>query len=128
MINKLIRFFDKLEDRVRGFLSPYPIVYAFIAGAAIILFWRGIWGVADTYELSSWSSIVLGALLLLVSGVFVSSFIGNHIIISGIKGEKKIEEKTAEEIASEESVLNKIIRKLDKLEKDIEEIKGKNNR
>ncbi|MEK7477902.1 MAG: hypothetical protein AAB645_00840 [Patescibacteria group bacterium] len=128
MINKLIRFFDNLEDRVRRFLSPYPIVYAFIAGAAIILFWRGIWGVADTYELSSWSSIVLGALLLLVSGVFVSSFIGNHIIISGIKGEKKIEEKTAEEIASEESVLNKIIRKLDKLEKDIEEIKGKNNR
>ena len=125
MLNKLIRFFDKLEDRIRRFLSSYPISYAFITGSAIILFWRGIWELADRLGLSAVASIIAGAVLLLVSGVFVSSFIGNQIIISGIKGEKKIEEKTAEEITSEESTLGQIAQKLDKLDKKIEELAGR---
>ena len=40
-------FFDKLEDVVRGKLSKHSIIYAFIGGSGIILFWRGIWHSAD---------------------------------------------------------------------------------
>jgi hypothetical protein len=37
--------------------------------------------------------------------VFVSNFIGNEIIISGLKGEKKIAEKTEKEVRTEEDRL-----------------------
>ncbi|MFA6898160.1 MAG: hypothetical protein WC250_01990 [Candidatus Paceibacterota bacterium] len=47
MIKKLVRFFDKFEDKNRGLLSRAPIVYAIVGGAAHVLFWRGVWHVAD---------------------------------------------------------------------------------
>ena len=40
-----------------------------------------------------------------MTGVFVSNFIGNEIIISGLKGEKKIAEKTEKEVRGEEDRL-----------------------
>lgn len=33
----ITKFFDRLEDVVRHRLSRYPIIYAFIAGLAIVL-------------------------------------------------------------------------------------------
>jgi hypothetical protein len=44
---KLLRFFDKFEDAVRGALSHWPIVYGFFGGVGIVLFWRGVWHTAD---------------------------------------------------------------------------------
>ena len=116
---------DKLEDHVRGYLSHYPIVYAFIGAVGVAIFWRGVWLSMDmimahatntglalaTIDVSAgvwWDgplSILIGSVMLLMTGVFVSNFIGNEILISGLKGEKKIAEKTEKEVRTEEERL-----------------------
>lgn len=123
----IVRFFDKLEDRIRGFLSHWPILYGMIAGAGIVLFWRGVWHTADmiVYIYANWVpgygvdltntlwwdgplSIVVGTVILLLCGVFVSEFIGKEIIISGLRGEKKLTEKTERELKTEVSAIAEI--------------------
>ncbi len=128
MIKKIVRFFDKLEDRVRRKLSHYPIFYAFIGGVGVVLFWRGVWHIADDINMSSIASLIIATILLLLTGVFVSAFIGNRLIISGLIGEKKLEEKEESEIETEEAqlinlqdTLDRIEKKLDYLEREIEE-------
>ena len=116
---------DKLEDHVRGFLSHYPIIYALVGATGVVIFWRGVWHTADYLMLMAVSgnkgissvdlnlgvwwdgplSIAIGSIVLLMTGVFVSNFIGNEIIISGLKGEKKIAEKTEKEVKTEEDRL-----------------------
>ena len=99
ILKKIFRFFDKLEDNVRGTLSKYPIIYACIGGLSIVLFWRGVWHTADIlmqkggifgvifYEPITvlWTSIIM-----LMSGLFVSFFIGERIVISCLKHDKKV--------------------------------------
>ena len=94
MTGRIVKFFDKLEDRVRGKLSHYPILYAFVGGVGLILFWRGVWHLADTANMSAIISTILGLIILLMTGVFVSSFIGSRLIISGLIGEKKTYRKS----------------------------------
>lgn len=120
----IIRFFDKLEDRVRNRLSRFPILYGFVGGIGVVLFWRGIWHTADNYSFMSGPvSLILGSIILLLSGVFVSAFVGNRIIITGLKGEKKLVEKNEDEINAEESELKKIEHTINKIEHDIDIIK-----
>ncbi len=146
MLKRIIKFFDKLEDKIRGKLSHYPIFYALIGGVGVVLFWRGVWHTADFFtnlifsfqqnssidlgNLPWWDgplSIFLGSVLLLSTGLFVFGFIGNEIIISGLKGGKKLNEKTEEEIETEEvqlknlqNTLNKVAEKISDLEKEVE--------
>jgi low affinity Fe/Cu permease len=114
-MHRILRFFDKLEDKVRGRLSRTPILYAFIGGSGVVIYWRGVWHSMDylmqflaqnpSYPFFSWwdgpLSITLGATILLLTGVFVPSFVGNEIIISGLRGEKKLTEKTEAEVRGE---------------------------
>src|SRR3990167_4943299 len=104
----ILNFFDKLEDRVRAYLSHAPLWYSFIGGVGVVLFWRGIWHTADQLNLGGIASVIIGAVILLVTGVFVSAFIGNRLILSGLSGEKKLEEKTRDEIETEEDQIKKI--------------------
>ena len=143
MLKKIFKFFDKLEDSVRGKLSRWPISYALICGAGVVLFWRGVWHTADfimgkffssvesqSIGLASglwWDgplSLVIGILLLLSTGALVSSFIGNEIIISGLKGEKKIAEKAETEIKEEISDINEIKSKLWSISEQIKALKS----
>lgn len=145
LFKKIYHFGDKLEDKVRGKLSHYPIIYAFFGGAGVIIFWRGIWRVGDFFSeyfhtksftagpnLVPWWDgpicIVLGITILLLVGLFVSSFIGNEIIISGMRGEKKLDEKTEDEIRADliadlkmKTEIKKISEKIEVLEKELEE-------
>lgn len=120
LLKKIYELGDLLEDKVRGKLSHYPIIYAFIGGVGIVVFWRGVWHTMDflmeyftattlniantTTSMSGlpwWDgplSIVIGTALLLMVGLFVNNFIGNEIILSGLRREKKIVEKTEEEV------------------------------
>jgi hypothetical protein len=116
---KVIQYFDKLEDRIRGKLSHYPILYALIGGIGLVLFWRGVWHIADDFELDSIISLIVGTVILLMTGVFVSEFIGNRLIISGLIGEKKLSERAAEEIETEETQLHNLKATLDRVEKQI---------
>lgn len=123
MIKAAIKFFDKLEDKIRKFLSPHPLIYGIIAGTAMILFWRGIWETADIINMHPFLSLAIGLGALMATGVVVSSFVGNSLIISSLKGEKKIEEKTIEEIKQEEEVLKNIYNKLEKIEADVDNLR-----
>src|SRR4051812_31010356 len=122
MIHHVVRYFDKLEDRIRGRLSRYPIVYTLIGGTAIVLFWRGVWITADQlfalmpaeyYWLNGIISIAISTFVLLITGLFVSFFVADKIVLSGIKQEKKLVEKTEEEIHEEASVIHKINSKVE---------------
>ncbi len=123
---KIVVFFDKLEDRIRESLSKRPIIYTLIGGVAIVLFWRGVWLIADSIPfLTGGVSFVLSVIILLLTGLFVSFFIGEEIIISGLKKERKVFEKTESEIETEAEILKEIKIKLEKIEGDLESLKGK---
>lgn len=125
----IFKFFDKLEDRIRSFLSHYPIIYAIIGGVAIVIFWRAVWQVADEFQISAGWSLLASVIVMMATGLFVSFFIGDRILLSGIKHEKKVTEKTEEEIEQEETILVNISRRLERMEKVVEQIKegiGKN--
>lgn len=124
MTHRIFKFFDKLEDRVRSFLSRRPILYATIGGIFIVLFWRGVWQTADMFELNPLISFILSIIILLLTGLFVSFFIGDRLLLSGLKYEKKLTEKTEAEIKTEMDVLNEIRAKIEKMEKDVEIIKN----
>jgi membrane-bound ClpP family serine protease len=122
IIKKIVKFFDKLEDKIRRKLSHYPILYAFIGGTGVVLFWRGIWHTADDINLGSILSIFIGAFILIVIGIFVSEFIGKKLIISGLVGEEKLTEKEESEIETEETQLKSLQNTLNRLEKKLEHI------
>jgi hypothetical protein len=121
----MTNFFDKLEDSIREHLSLHPIRYSIIGGVGVVLFWRGVWETADMlaplHPVLSWFfyapvQVVLSTATLLLTGLMVSTFIGDRIILSGLRHEKKMEEKT-EEIVKEEAVT------LAHLREEIREIK-----
>jgi len=136
LIKKVVKFFDKLEDKIRAKLSHYPIIYALLGGIGVVLFWRGVWHIADEINIGSTASFILGVVILLTTGVFVSAFIGNKLIISGLSGKKKLAEKDVSEIETEleteeeqikniQNILNKVETKVSHLDDDIH--KNKNN-
>ena len=119
-MKKIFHFFDKLEDNILATLSKHNILYAFIGGVAIVLFWRGVWMTADAIPfLTGPISILISVIVLLGTGLFVSFFIGDEIIISGIKKEKRLDEKVASEVKTELDVLNNIQKRLDNIEKEL---------
>ena len=126
MINQIICFFDKLEDRIRISLSHHPIPYAFIGGIGVILFWRGVWETADLF---SWFtaplSIVVGLIILLLTGLLVSFFIGDSIILSGFKREKKLAEKTESEVRSEKDTMQYVVAELRTIDEDLKKLQEK---
>jgi len=124
MIKEIIKFFDRLEIRIKGKLSHYPVLYAFIGGVGIVLFWRGVWHTADDLNLSSILSLIIGFFILLVIGVFVAEFIGNKLIISGLVGEKKLSSKEEGEIETEESQLKNLQNTLSRVEKKLTDLEG----
>lgn len=123
MIRRVIHYFDKLEDKIRTGLARRPVLYTLIGGIAVVLFWRGVWLVADQLHISGIVSLVVSIVVLLVTGLFVSYFIGDNIIISGLRKEKKLIEKTESEIRAEESKFAAMKSKIDHLEDDIHEVK-----
>ena len=142
-MKSLARFFDRFEDRIRRRLSHFPIFYAFLGGIGIVLFWRGVWHTADAFmpyfldSTGAWQpttifelldgpvSILLSIILLLATGLFVSTFIGNEIIISGLRGEKKLDEKTEIEVRTETGAIGEIQAELKKISNRLEAIEKK---
>ena len=140
---RIVRFFDRLEDRIRGWFSHWPILYGFVGGIGVVLFWRGVWHTADwasallmdwrtgqtTVSLSTFPdgplSFVIGAILLLLTGLFVSSFIGNEIIMSGLRGEKKLTERTEQEVRTETGAIAEIRERVRTIDERLEAIEKK---
>lgn len=122
----LVKFFDKLEDVLRARLSHRPILYALIGGVGIVLFWKGVWEMAEYFPgLFGWPSAALGLLLILPTGLFVSFFIGDNIILSGYRNQKKLVERTEEEVMKDVDINEAMKAQLDRVEKELTEIKSK---
>mgnify|MGYP003394710621 FL=1 len=128
---KFFNFFDKLEDKVRAKLSHYPILYTIIGGIAIVVFWRGVWQIVDTLAAKGgiWSillsgpiSVILSVSVLLLTGLFVSFFVGDAILMTGLKKEKKIIERTEAELKSEADILQNVESKLDHIEEKLKDL------
>ena len=127
MVHKLLHFFDRLEDRVRGTLSHHPIPYSLIGAVAIVVFWDGVSRVTGSipWLQGFWGGmalIIASVGVLLITGVFVSFFIGDTIIISGIRGEKKIIDKTEGELHAELDVMETLSEKLDRIVEKVEHL------
>ncbi|HAE36782.1 TPA: hypothetical protein DCX66_03555 [Candidatus Nomurabacteria bacterium] len=122
IIKKVIKFLNHLKILVRHKLSHWPLLYAFIGSVGVVLIWRGVWHLADDLGMSGFSSLFWGMVISITSGLFVSFFVGDSIIISGIKREKRIDEKTESEIKKEEVSLTEIKKDLKEIKEDIEEI------
>ena len=127
----MIRFFDKLEDLVRSHLSRSTIIYSFIGGVGVVLFWRAVWETADIlmrvspfFEIffSPLVQLLVSTTLLLVTGLMVSVFIGDRIILSGLRHEKKLEEKTEDLMEEEVVTLAEIREDIKRLEKRIQKL------
>ena len=130
MIRKILHFFDKLEDHIRGFLSRVPVLYGVVGGVAIIVFWRGIWEIFDNIDIFNGVSgglitVAISAIVLLSTGLFVSFFVGDRIILSGLRHEKRLEEKAIDEIEKEFDIIQHLKLRLDNMEKTLVEIKEK---
>jgi uncharacterized protein YneF (UPF0154 family) len=123
MFKQLSQYFNKLEGKIRNKLSHHPTTYAFIGSVGIVLIWRGIWHLADDINMPSWVSLVLGVFIAVVSGLFVSFFVGERIIISGLKREKRVDQKTEEEIKKEEGTLLEIEKDVEEIKEELDEIK-----
>lgn len=113
---KIYDYFDILEDKVRAKLTHFPLIYALIGSITIVSIWRGIWEVSDQLGIPGWTSVVGGIAIAMLCGLFVSFFIGENIIISGINQEKRIDEKTEKEIKEEDNILREI-------QRDVREVK-----
>ena len=116
-----------LFTRFHIYLSHHSYLYALIAGIGIVLFWRGVWHTVDLFHLwishynastsmdlaahPWWDgplSFVVGCLLLYVTRAFISSFIGNELILSGLRTEKKLTQATEGDLKVEVSVIGDI--------------------
>lgn len=111
---------------MRARLSRRPILYALIGGVGVVLFWKGVWETAEAFPvLDGPVSAVLGTVIMLMTGLFVSFFIGDSIILSGYKRQKKLAEKTEEEVIKDASRAEAMRAQLDRVEKELLEIKSK---
>lgn len=115
LLKKAVHFFDKLEDHVRERLSRMPILYTLIGGVAIVLFWKGVWDTADSLHINGPLAMLISIIVLLVTGLFVSFFVGDVIILSGLKKEKKVIEKAESEIQAETVTLQEIKEEMDQI-------------
>ncbi|NVN96916.1 hypothetical protein HXX01_01580 [Candidatus Nomurabacteria bacterium] len=120
IIKNIYDYLNHLGTKFRHKLSHWPILYAFIGSIGVILIWRGVWTIADDMGMSPLLSLILGVLISIVSGLFVSFFVGDKIIIAGIKNEKRIDEKNEEEIKQEEDTLIKIEKDLEVIKEELE--------
>ena len=136
--------FLRLEIRITNFLSHRPKLYALIVGVGVVLFWRGIWHTADQIHgyfnsypeystldafTSPWwdgpLSLLVGSIILYFTGAFISSFIGNELILSGLRGEKKLTEKTEGEVKNEVRAISDIKDELRNVTQTLEQLEKK---
>jgi hypothetical protein len=120
IFKRVKKIYNHFEIKLRHTLSHRPILYAFIGSVGVVLIWRGVWMIADDFNMSGWVSLFLGVIISIVVGLFVSFFVGDKIIIAGIKNEKRIDEKTEGEIKKEEVTLKEIKKDLKTIKEELE--------
>ena len=67
--------------------------------------------------------VVVCSIILLMTGLMVSTFIGHRILLSGLRHEKKLEEQTDELVKEEVITLAHIREEIRALKKEVQEMK-----
>lgn len=67
-------------------------------------------------------TFITSTIVLLASGLFVSFFVGDAIIMSGLRKEKKFVDKAQEEMEREEKDMRRMEHVLEKIETEIEHL------
>ena len=70
-------------------------------------------------------STVLGIIILLSTGLFVSIFLGESIIMSGIKREARVIGKTIGDVESEKSEVEESLGMISNVEKEVKKLESK---
>ena len=78
----MFKYFMRIARKEKNSLDRWKqMIEAFIVAAGIILFWRGVWHLADVfvfphdYTLSAWVSLIVGGLMLVLTKNFVKQFL-----------------------------------------------------
>ncbi len=133
----MISLARKIKRRIQVQLSHHPKTYAITAGIGIVLFWRGVWHTADyihvqyggfsksidAFSTLWWDgpiSFMVGIIILYFTGALVSSFIGGELILSGLRGERRITEKAETDLKEEVSAIADIKDELEVVSKKLE--------
>ena len=146
-MKKMKNLIIKIQEKTKIYLSHHPWRYAMIVGIGVVLFWRGVWHTADFlhgyfgtfqnnlslgFSLYSWwdgpLSLVVSIIILFFTGAFRSSFIGNELILSGLREEKKLSQKTEVEVKTEEQFVSDIKQELEIMTDKIEELEKEVNK
>jgi len=134
----------KIEEKIRIYLSHRPQLYALIVGVGVVIFWRGVWHTVDflhtyffvlfqsnlttdSFSNTWWDgplSFAVGIVILFATGAFTSSFIGNELILSGLRGEKRLTQKTEIEVKGEEEFISDIKKELGTMTEKITELEN----
>lgn len=127
---RIYKFFDKLEDRVRGSLSHSPVLYSLIGGTALVIFWHGVSVVIESFPfLNTFTGglilVLISVSILLLTGLFVSFFIGDTIIMSGLKKEKKLVDKEDVELMAEAKMVSEMERKVEEIDTIVKDLQSK---
>ena len=134
----------KCREKTTAYLSHRPKLYALMVGVGIVLFWRGVWHTTDfvhTYfnvyqnnltvsgSFSPWwdgpLSLVVGVVVLYFTGAFISSFIGNELILLGLRGEKRLSQKVEGEVRTEIDSILDIKNGLSEINEKIKELEDR---
>jgi hypothetical protein len=121
--------FLRIEERARTYFERVPFLHAFLGGVGVVLFWRGVWEVADRIQIDPIVSIVVGSLLLGAIGLFLHTFVGNAIIIKNVEKDKRMTTRAEHEIAAVEkdikqegATIDQLSAKIDQLEQVVREL------
>ncbi len=134
------KFFTKFHI----YLSHHSFLYALIVGFGIVLFWRGVWHSVDLLHLYIshyhatasidlvehpwWDgplSLIVGTVILYITRAFVSSFIGNELILSGLRTETKLTEQTDSDVRGEVHAITDIKEEISLIMHKLEELEVK---
>ncbi len=134
MVQQAVHYFDRLEDRIRSRLAHYPILYTFIGGVAIIVFWRGVWITADQLALlvperfaffDGIFSIAISMFVLLFTGLFISFFVADKMVLTRMRHEERLVKKTEIEVEEDTDILHDLRRQMKSIEEEIKKIETK---
>lgn len=129
-------YMKKLLARLHIYLSHHTFLYALITGIGVVLFWRGVWHSVDLIhiyfqgpldlDMHPWwdgpLSFIVGCLVLYISRAFVSSFIGNELILTGLRTEKKLAQKTESDLKVEVTAISDIKEEINAIAQKLEDL------
>lgn len=117
-----VRFTHSFIKKRENFIKAHHILYTFIAGVGLIVFWYGIWEGLKLipYLGHPLVAIVLGGTMVLVCGAYVYQFIGTHA-----DNFRKEFHHVSGELDQVSDEVQDISEELDEVVKDVEEFTGK---